>query len=236
MPAAPAGDTGSGWRYAPRVGQSGEEILRTLLLFATATGSEWRLRWDYATGKWVLEPKPDGLPAWTLLDAGGVNLALRQYRYSELEITPRPPEANIVYVEGATAPSKEGERLVVVLVNEDSLTEPESLDYLGRYKLLRVQADTLSDIDAVQRLAERLYDAAARHATETQARLPLPPVYDIALLELLSPPRRVQVLEGSNLLLDGWVKRATLSASGGSQPRAELLLYISTRYAGDPRD
>jgi hypothetical protein len=66
--------------------------------------------------------------------------------------------------------------------------------------------------------------------------LPLPPVYDTALLELLSPPRRVQVLEGSGVLLDGWVKRATLSASGGSQPRAELLLHISTRYAGDPRD
>jgi hypothetical protein len=236
MPAAPAGDTGSGWRYAPRVGQSGEEILRTLLLFATATGSEWRLRWDYATGKWLLEPKPDGLPAWTLLDAGSVNPALREYRYSELEITPRPPEANIVYVEGATAPSKEGERLVVVLVNEDSLAEPNSLDYLGRYKLLRVQADTLSELDAVQRLAERLYDAAARHATEAQARLPLPPAYDTALLELLSPPRRVQVLEGSNALLDGWVKRATLTASGGAQPRAELLLHISTRYAGDPRD
>jgi hypothetical protein len=236
MPAAPAGDTGSGWRYAPRVGQSGEEILRTLLLFATATGNEWRLRWDYATGKWVLEPKPDGLPAWTLLDAGSVDPALRQYRYSELEIVPKPPEANIIYVEGATAPSKEGDRLVVVLVNEDSLTEPDSLDYLGRYKLLRVQADTLSDLDAVQRLAERLYDAAARHATEAQARLPLPPVYDTKLLELLSPPRRVQVLEGSNALLDGWVKRATLTASGGSQPRAELLLHISTRYAGDPRD
>jgi hypothetical protein len=236
MPAAPAGDTGSGWRYAPRVGQSGEEILRTLLLFATATGSEWRLRWDYATGEWLLEPKPDGLPAWTLLDAGGVDPALRQYRYSELEIVPKPPEANIIYVEGATAPSKEGERLVVVLVNEDSLTEPNSLDYLGRYKLLRVQADTLSDLDAVQRLAERLYDAAARHATEAQARLPLPPVYDTALLELLSPPRRVQVLEGSSVLLDGWIKRATLTASGGSEPRAELLLHISTRYAGDPRD
>ena len=236
MPAAPAGDTGSGWRYAPRVGQSGEEILRTLLLFATATGSEWRLRWDYQTGEWVLEPKPDGLPAWTLLDAGSVDPALRQYRYSELEIVPKPPEANIIYVEGATAPSKEGERLVVVLVNEDSLIEPDSLDYLGRYKLLRVQADTLSDLDAVQRLAERLYDAAARHATEAQVRLPLPPVYDTALLELLSPPRRVQVLEGSNLLLDGWVKRATLTASGGSQPRAELLLHVSTRYAGDPRD
>jgi len=107
---------------------------------------------------------------------------------------------------------------------------------LGRYKLLRVQADTLSDLDAVQRLAERLYDAAARHATEAQARLPLPPVYDAKLLELLSPPRRVQVLEGSGVLLDGWVKRATLTASGGAQPRAELLLHISTRYAGDPRD
>jgi len=236
MPAAPAGDTGSGWRYAPRVGQSGEEILRTLLLFATATGNEWRLRWGYETGRWLLEPKPDGLPAWTLLDAGGVDPALRQYRYSELEIVPKPPEANIIYVEGANAPSKDGERLVVVLVNEDSLTEPESLDYLGRYKLLRVQADTLSELDAVQRLAERLYDAAARHATEAQARLPLPPVYDTALLDLLSPPRRVQVLEGSNLLLEGWVKRATLTASGGAQPRAELLLHISTRYAGDPRD
>jgi hypothetical protein len=236
MPAAPAGDTSGGWRYAPRVGQSSEEILRTLLLFATATGSEWRLRWDYNAGAWTLEQKPDGLPAWTLLDAGSVDPALRQYRYSELEIVPRPPEANIIYVEGATAPSKEGERLVVVLVNEDSLTEPESLDYLGRYKLLRVQADTLSDLDAVQRLADRLYDAAARHAIEAQVRLPLPPVYDTALLELLSPPRRVQVLEAGTVLLDGWVKRATLTASGGSQPRAELQLHISTRYAGDPRD
>ena len=236
MPAAPAGDTGSGWRYAPRVGQSGEEILRTLLLFATATGSEWRLRWDYNAGAWTLEQKPDGLPAWALLDAGSVDPALRQYRYSELEIVPKPPEANIIYVEGATAPSKEGERLVVVLVNEDSLTEPDSLDYLGRYKLLRVQADTLSDVESVQRLAERLYDAAARHATEAQARLPLPPVYDTALLELLSPPRRVQVMESSTVLLDGWIKRATLTVSGGSQPRAELLIHISTRYAGDPRD
>jgi hypothetical protein len=46
----------------------------------------------------------------------------------------------------------------------------------------------------------------------------------------------VQVLEGSSVLLDGWIKRATLTASGGAQPRAELLLHISTRYAGDPRD
>jgi hypothetical protein len=236
MPAAPAGDTGSGWRYAPRVGQSGEEILRTLLLFATATGSEWRLRWDYSAGAWTLEQKPDGLPAWTLLDAGSVDIALRQYRYSELEIVPKPPEANIIYVEGATAPSKEGERLVVVLVNEDSLTEPNSLDYLGRYKLLRVQADALSNLEDIQRLADRLYEAAARHALEATLKLPLPQVWNVAFLELIRPPRQVQVLAGSSVVLEGYVKRATLTASSGDTPRTELSLHLSTRYAGDPRD
>ena len=236
MPAAPVGDTSSGWRYAPRVGQSGEEILRTLLLLATATGSEWRLRWSYADGKWLLEPKPDGEPAWTLADSGAADYANRKARYRELELQPKPPEGNLIYVEGATAPSKEGERLVVVLVNEDSLFEPRSLDYLGRYKVVRLQADALSEMADLERLANRVYDAAARHALEATARLALPPNWDAALLELMQPPRRVQVLEGSAVLLDGWIKRATLTATSAGQPSATLELHISTRYAGDPRD
>ena len=236
MPAAPQGDTSAGWRYAPRAGQSGEEILRTLLLIATATGSEWRLRWDYATGKWLLEQKPDGLPEWTLESEGSVDPATRQYRYRELELQPKPPEANLIYVEGATAPSKEGERLVCVLVNTDSLDEPNSLDYLGRIKMLRVKAESFSEMSDVERLANRLYAAAARHCMDATVRVPLPQNFPQILLELLSPPRKVTVRVQSTPLLIAYIKRATLSASAGDGGRTELTLHLSTRYESDPRD
>lgn len=235
LPAAAQGDTTSGWRYAPRVGQSGEEILRTLLLFATASGQEWRLRWDYGSGKWALEPKPGGTPAWALYDAGTADAGLRQARYSELTLEPRPPEASVVYVEGATAPSKEGERLIAVLVNEDALTEPRSLDYLGRYKLIRVRAEALDTIESVRQLAERLYVAACRHAIDATVVIPLAPTYPAALLELLMPPRQVEVYANSVLVMTGYVKQAILSASA-QPPRAELRLTLSTRYESDPRE
>jgi hypothetical protein len=101
---------------------------------------------------------------------------------------------------------------------------------------LRVQADALSNLEDIQRLADRLYDAAARHALEATLKLPLPQVWSVALLELIRPPRQVQVLAGSSVVLEGYVKRATLTASGGDAPRTELTLHLSTRYAGDPRN
>jgi hypothetical protein len=238
LPVNAQGDASKGWRYAPRVGQSGDEILKTLLLLATASGNEWRLRYDAVNGKWLLEPKPDGLPAWQL-HASLKNYALNRARVSSWTIVPEPPEANLVWVEGATAAGKEGERLVVQLVNSDSLAEPNSLDYLGRIKVLRLQSDALDTIDAVQQLADRLYQVAARHRERHQFKLQAVLAELPALMPLLQPPRKVEVLSTANeVIATLYVKRATwsvASAIAGGNQILTIELEADTLYESDPR-
>lgn len=242
LPAASSGDTGQGWRYAPRVGQSGDEILQTLLLLATATGQEWRLRYDAdaAGGKWVLEQKPAGTPAWTL-DSRVLNPANRTARYATWQYRPRPPEANLIWVEGASNLGKEGERLVVQIVNESSLTNPASLDYLGRIKLVRLQSDALDTIERVEQLAERVYAVAARHAESHTLTLPLPNRYPLQVLEIITElPRAATIVNQSGVPVGaGYIKRATLTVRGaasGGRNETTLRVEIDSRHESDPRE
>lgn len=235
IPTIERGENSSGWRYAPRVGQSGTEILKTLLLLATASGQEWRLRFDANTGNWVLEPKPNNPSlAWIFAPTGSHNPTGRQVRYQSLVLEPRPPEANIVYVEGATAPSKDAERVVVVLVNEDSLEQPASRDYLGRTVLIRLQAEGISDVNLLTNFAERVYNAACRHEERYQVQIPLSryPIADY--LALLRPPVAAILPQyGGNTL---YVKQATLQVQSEPAQTANLTLYLSSRFEGDPRE
>lgn len=239
LPSASTGETGHGWRYAPRVGQSGDEILRTLGLLATATGQEWRLRYDFGEQKWKLEPKPAGTPAWTLKPAGQHQPSLRIASYARLKQVPVPPEANLFWVEGATAPGKTGERLVVQLLNEDSLSEPSSLDYLGRIVAMRLQSDSLDTIARVDELAEHLYAVAGRHKMKFELEIPLGRNFDAAMLELATVlPRQIEIqLQTGMAIGTAYIKRATLSAElAGEQEEHQIQIEADTQFLSDPRE
>ncbi len=235
LPSAGTGDTSTGWKYAPRTGQTGDEILTSLLLFALATGGEWRLRYDFGQQRWVLEQKPDGLPP-IVIDPATQDLLQRTVRYDSLSIVPEPPEANLLIVEGATVPNREGERLVVQIVNEPSLTDPTSLDYLGRVVSVYLQADSINEIDRLQEMAEYLYDSVCKHRTRYSLVLPIPQRFNPLFLDLiLGLPRKVQIVIAGGQHT-AWVKRSTLTVEYDTRQRAQLVLEASSEYKSDPRE
>lgn len=233
MPAAQLGGQPTGWRYMPRVGQTGYEILQTLLLLCSGTGSEYRLRWDATQDRFVLEPKPNSMEVWTLSPTQQ-DADTRVVRYRELEVKIEPPEANIVMVEGATAPDKDGERIRKVIVNQASLDDPDSPHYLGRTRFVRLSSDNLRTEAEVDQMADRLYSVVSRRVRVATLTIP---DYKPWMLPLLSPPvRAALVLPNNGGVWQGWVKRATLLWQDPQRLFPALRLLWSDLYESDPRD
>lgn len=234
MPAAQLGGQPTGWRYMPRVGQTGYEILQTLLLIASGAGQEYRLRWDTTQNKFVLEAKPNPTtPTWTLSPAQE-NQTNHTVRYQQLELRIEAPEANVVMVEGATAPEKDGKRLCKVIVNQPSIQNPSSPDYLGRVRFVRLASDNLRTMDEVDKMADRLYSVASKRIRTATLTLP---EYKEWMLPLLSPPVKANlVLPNNGGTWQGWIKRATLIYDEVNRRFPALRLLWSDLYESDPRD
>lgn len=233
MPAAQMGGQPTGWRYMPRVGQTGYEILQTLLLLCSATGQEYRLRYDATQGKFALEAKPNPDEVWTLSPVQE-DATTRTVRYSTLEAKIEPPEANIVRVEGATAPEKDGKRIVYVKVNQPSIDDPSSPEYLGRVRFVRLASDNLRTAEEVQQMANRLYQVATRRIRTATLTIP---DYEAWMLPLLTPPVRANlVLPNNGGVWGGWIKRATLMIEEGNTRVCSLRLLWSDMYESDPRE
>ena len=231
LPSAGEGATGAGWRYAPRVGQNGLEILRSIMLLVNTLTTEYRIRYDFALGRFRFEEKP--MPTLPLLLTP--HTATGTIPYSELKWQPLPPEANILYVEGATRPDSEGERIATVLVNNTSLTNPNSLDYLGRVRLVRITADALQSEQEIDNFAELVYPHICRWSLSGTLKIPR------FIPELLSLPQLLQVQDNAgNTLFTVYARTLTVNAqrsSGGNPAYAGVMtVQFSTQFFTDPRE
>lgn len=223
LPTAGEGGTSSGWRYAPRVGQTGLEILKSLLSVINTLTAEYRLRYDIQTNRFKLEQKVAPLEPVVFNSEERPN----QIRYMDMSVEPRPPEANMIWVEGATRPDGSGERIVSVLVNGGSRTNPARLDYLGRLKTVRFTTDLLTTEQQVDKAADMLYRNIARHNTKATITIPF------VVTELFSLPRIGHVYYTDELLLDGYIREVVLNLSKQTQ---EMRVIIDTEFFTDPRD
>lgn len=210
---------GQAWRYAPQLGDSGEDIIRALLALLRRQGEEWRLVFDWASFTWVLEQRDHdetGATRWSLVPrSASENLAAMKVRYTALDGRVEPPEANIIVAVGASEDHTHGARIASPpLYNQDSIAAAASPDYLGRAVLLLAAVAERATQGEVNLAARRIYDAAAHRRTQWRVAVP---VY-----AAISPDQPVRIhgapAEGQPdgaVVADGWVKRMTVTVEGG---------------------
>ena len=208
----PGSPTGTAWRYAPNVGDTGLEALDAILGHARAQQVEWILRYDYTSDGWVTEKRARS----TTVGALELHpyLADRDpdasvFAYETLTLTPEPPEANVIQIAGVTDPDTGGERPISPpLTNSDSITNDTSADYLGRAVLLIGTLGEAPTQREVNLMARRVYDAVAHNRVRATATLTdwhtaiVPNVY-VTIYR-----------QSSTVLAYMWVTRRTIRVTG----------------------
>ncbi len=228
----PSLDDGKRWRWAPTLGQSAEEVVRTMLYHLRAQNEEWRLKYDFDDAKWVLEPKPRATPIWQLYTQSRYEDAVnRKWRCGSINVDVDPPEANIVLVEGATEPDTSGERLVSYDKNLASLTSATHPEYLGRTLLARVTAPALHTQEECDFWARTFGQAIMHRRMRAQIELP------IAQLAI-EPLSRIIVRNHDEELvlpLTLWVKRRTVLVENdrGDQTLERMTIEVDTVWAAE---
>ncbi len=169
----PAPLEGQNFRFAPKIGEAGDEIIRDMLLLCRSQFVEYRCYYSWATGGWIIDAKPRDTTAggsWTLTpfpDEG--NLAARYVVMSGngdgrslFTFHVEPPEGNIVQSLGASSPESLANTVPgTAFVNFPSINDPTSVDYLGRTKIESVVFAPFSEVGTVNIMGRRVYDASA---------------------------------------------------------------------------
>lgn len=228
--------SGQHWRFAPRRGDRGDKIIKQLLLMLRQQWVEWRLRYDWEAGGWILEQKPrdtSEAQTWTFTgDPTEANLALRKVLIAvgdELyKFRVFPPEGNHVQAYGMTDASNNGKRVPgTPLVNQASKTDPTSPDYLGRVKVISPLFAPLSDVHEVNKMGRRVYDAACHRDLQV-------PCVGGDYVKELAPGKRVLIPtkrpSGAIGLIDGWLKRRTTEIDRDCHIKCTYL--VSTQWEG----
>ena len=242
IPGVPAGS--DNWRWGANFGDTGDEVNKKLLFYLRTQRSEWRRRYDWAVattplwkGQWVLEKKPrdtSALATWTITPfADEVNEASRLIPFggSSVELfTGRvsPPEGNLIAPFGLTGTNpNEGERVPgTPILNVASLSNPDSVDYLGRAVMIAPFFPEVADPQVININGRRIFDAASHRRHQTI--VPLRDWHDG-----LTPAKQVKLRgldpDGDRAILyTGWCKRKTLllelQEDGCTNPQVTLAL------------
>ncbi len=231
------------WRFQAREGDSGDEIVRTLLLFMRAQFVEWRIRWDSVGVAWIAEKRArdlvnywQGVPASKDRRAVGlpaVSEANRVFRYGEdTEILPHPPEFNMLQVEGLFSPDPgpESKRFLTDgLPNKPSLTDPASPDYLGRMINQVYACWPISDEAELLLMCRRIFDRAAHRTFD--GKIPVPD-----LMMSLAPNVLVYLLDNLGVIWPTnstglWIKRRTVTLD--MEGKEQMLLEVDSVWESD---
>jgi len=221
LPQTPQGQE---WRYGSKLGENGLDIIRGLLLLAKTQYVAYRIRYDWANNKWIVEQRPRDTTTgatWTLtpyedeLTSSGSPVARTALMASgsplALTFIPQPPEANIIQPFGLTEISQQASRLPgTPIVNAPSISDNTSVDYLGRCKMAFPMFAPITDIGDINKMGRRVFEAAAH-------RRLLVTVPGAGYVAGLTPLKRV-LLRGENAAKtrgtlfggqDFWVRRRT---------------------------
>jgi hypothetical protein len=157
------------WRFGSREGDSGDEVIRSVLQLVRKQYHEWLLLFDWPTNTWTVELKPRDTSAegtWYLSPfSREASLAFQTICFSEAHFATAPPEANLIQPYGATdTDPKKGEKVPgTPIYNIPSLNDPTSPDYLGRVIMATPKFAPLKDVDGVfgiNKMGRMVYDAA----------------------------------------------------------------------------
>lgn len=220
----------TGWKFEIRLGEDASEALDVMLLFLRTQNTEYRLRWDWDFARWIVEAKPhDNNDIWQLYNTQDLadETSLAWY-YNSLHMTPEPPEANTIDVVGLTASSTnqyQNQIISQTIYNPASFTDQTSLDYLGRVIYNRFTFFPAPTFDDVNKFLLQLYDVVCHHHGKATIGSPLN-------CASLTPGVRLQVIrsDGSTVLIDGWIKKKTITISNTVE---SMSLEFDTVWTGD---
>jgi hypothetical protein len=158
-------------RWAPHERMDAADLARCLLLHLKNETDEYRLWYDWANLKWVLDLRPRAGTLWTLVPRKELE-ALAPSNVArwapQPTFIPTPPECNLLIVEGASQPDSTGGKFVNYMKNGPSMTDITSVDYLGRDVIAIVQESLIESQDSCDIWLRRIYDACAhRRVTGT---------------------------------------------------------------------
>jgi hypothetical protein len=209
----PGSATGRTWRYAPNLGDSGIEALDTILLHTRTQQGEWILRYDYTTDGWVTEQRASSTVTGALTFtpySDDRDPDADVFAYSQAMFRPEPPEANVIQIMGVTDPDSGAIRYCSPpMVNQDSLDDETSPDYLGRAVLLLGTLGEAPTSQEVLLMARRVYDAVAHR--RIKATLQMADWHTTIVPNVYVTIER----DGGETLAEMWIKRRTIRVQQG---------------------
>lgn len=211
---------GNSWRFSPRESEKAQDVIAMLFLYLRKQNVAYRIRYDWQARTWVPEQRPrDVNTIWKLYPFADSRTEIDSiWDYSKLTIHPEPPEANRVFVEGLTVPDPQHAFRVTVppLVNEPSLYDVASDDYLGREMVFKGNMVEVLDPLVLQQMERRFFDAIAHRRLKAT-------IESQHFTWMLGPNRRIQVyLPEGDMVLDTWIKHRTVVVEQADQETISL--------------
>ena len=166
----PVPPRGQSWRHGTKTGDRGDKIIRQILMLLRKQFVEYRLRWDAANYKWVLEQKPayNAATIWKFVpNPADHNVASNKICVGEspkvYSINVQPPETNYINGVGTTTAQNDAARVPAAhpLINRASIFDANSTDYLGRIVTSMPIFVPYVNPDDILKMTRRVYDAAA---------------------------------------------------------------------------
>lgn len=222
------GDT---WRYAVRATDDGEEVIQKLLVLGRRQHREWLAVFDADAWVWTIVQKPrDMVDKWQLTPlSANHDPAGQVLRIQSCELTVLPPECNILRVQGADKPSPDGTKSTVYATNPDSLTNPDSPDYLGRCVIISHVCPEGMDEFELRSLARKVEVRAMHRSVRANVTMP-------EFTPGLGCNRLVELLDADgNVMETLWTKRRTITINPGYQGwRDEVAYELDSIWEGGP--
>ena len=227
------------FRFGVRPGDNGKQIIEKILFMLSYQSQEFLCVFNLTTRLWGVTRKPidDAATRWTLsalhADKNEAN-RIGVYR----EFTPEfiPPEFNQLVVVGlSTTERDESERVESKpLINNDSLSNTSSVDYLGRVKTVKIEMVPLSDQSVVDEAARKIFNRVAYRVIEGVVKLPPGDLY-------LSLRPNIGVIIKKTVGSDYpvlYVKKRTIEGlreENGMGENERVTLHLSQRYETEIR-
>lgn len=229
----PGSPTGKSWRYAPNLGDGGLDALDAVLNHAKQQHHEWVLRYDHDLGAWVTEKRAYSTTTGALTlspyiaDRDPDNSV---FHYLGLSMRPEPPEANVIQIVGVSDPDSGAQRYISPpCVNQDSIDDETSADFLGRAVLLLGTLGEAPTQREVNLMARRVYDAVAHR--RLQATVTMQDWHTAIVPNVYVTLER----DGGNAIASLWLKRRTIRITGDTHslhwPGAGAAAEVIHNYA-----
>jgi hypothetical protein len=219
------------WQFAPREGDSLEQMLETLLLFLRAQFVDWKMPYNWDTGQWSIVQRSRDVSAYWTLDPrpGTANPYTRVWQYGDdTTLRPEPPEGTTLLLIGrstampvtSTPGVSEGGSSAVAITSKlqnPAAGDPASLDYAGRNIPVMIPMYPIDDQHQLDVMARRLYDMIMHRMLVATVSVPvyqplLTPGTPVKLLDTTGTPLRVDAPNGRPAEADIlWVKRRTVT-------------------------